>query len=174
MLDLFHLFLYLHIIGAIIAFGPGFANPLSGSMAGKEPQHANFMMRVNDRITDRIVIPVALTMALTGAGLIWVGPFDVFKEPWLVLGIVVYVVTVAFAIVVQRASVKRVIELTARPPGPPAGAPGAAAGTPPPGPPTGPPPEVAAAVRRVKMGGMGLGVAVLFIAFLMIFKPLAS
>ena len=37
--------LFLHIGGAIVAFGPTFAFPILGPMAGKEPQHANFALR---------------------------------------------------------------------------------------------------------------------------------
>ena len=47
------LFLLLHIGGAIVAFGPTFAFPLIGSMGAAEPQHANFALRINERISSR-------------------------------------------------------------------------------------------------------------------------
>ena len=34
--------LFLHVIGAIIAFGPVFSFPLIGAAGGREPMHANF------------------------------------------------------------------------------------------------------------------------------------
>ena len=37
--------LFLHVMGAILAFGPTFAYSIMGSMAGREPQHANFSAR---------------------------------------------------------------------------------------------------------------------------------
>ena len=36
------IFLFLHVMGAIVAFGPTFsAFPIVGQLAGKEPQHCN-------------------------------------------------------------------------------------------------------------------------------------
>ena len=65
--DFVKLFLFLHIGGAIIAFGPTFALPLMGAMSGKEPQHANFAARATGVISTRRIIPFALSMAVTGA-----------------------------------------------------------------------------------------------------------
>ena len=39
------LLLFLHVMGAILAFGPTFAYSIMGAMAGREPQHANFSAR---------------------------------------------------------------------------------------------------------------------------------
>ena len=45
-MSLFTIVLFLHVLGAILAFGPTFAYSISGAMGGAEPQHANFAMRV--------------------------------------------------------------------------------------------------------------------------------
>ena len=50
---LFPCVLFLHVLGAIIAFGPTFAFPIIGAMGGAEPQHANFATRVTARISER-------------------------------------------------------------------------------------------------------------------------
>src|SRR5437016_1599044 len=73
---LFSLFLFLHVISAIIAFGPTFTFALIGAAGAKEPQHGNFGLRLAETITDRVVIPVALTMPVTGVLLIWFGHFN--------------------------------------------------------------------------------------------------
>ena len=70
---LFTLFLFLHIGAAIIAFGPSFAFPIIGAMAGKEPMHGNFATRVNEALEDRLVLPFAISMPFTGVFLIWFG-----------------------------------------------------------------------------------------------------
>lgn len=42
------LFLFLHVGGAILGFGPTYTFPFIGAMAGKEPQHVNFALRVQN------------------------------------------------------------------------------------------------------------------------------
>ena len=59
-------FLFLHVMGAILAFGPTFAYSIMGSMAGKEPQHANFSARQVEAIGNRLVYPLAIFQGITG------------------------------------------------------------------------------------------------------------
>ncbi len=86
------LLLVLHIGGAIIAFGPTFTFPIIGAMGGAEPMHSNFALRINERIEERLVIPLALFQAVTGVLLIWTVGLNVFVHLWLLLGIVLYVI----------------------------------------------------------------------------------
>jgi hypothetical protein len=156
----FQLFLFLHVLSAIVAFGPSFTFPLIGSMGGREREHGNFGLRVAELIEKRLVIPVGLTMPITGVGLIYFGGFDLFGSAWLVAAIVVYAAAMSFAIFVQTPTVGRLIELTSAPLVP--AGPGAMAG---------PPPEMPALVRRMQRGGMFLTVALLVIIFLMVVRP---
>jgi hypothetical protein len=155
---LFPWLLLLHVVGAVVAFGPTFSFSLIGAMAGREPQHANFATRITHAITDRLVIPVAVTMAITGVGMILVAGINLAAAQyrWLGVAIVVYVVVLSYGVLVQRRTVERLIELTSAPP--PAGA-------------SGPPPEVPAVVRRVQLGGMFMGAGIVLILFLMVVKP---
>jgi uncharacterized membrane protein len=158
-MDLTFLFpwvLFLHVLGAILAFGPTFAFSIIGGMGGKEPQHANFATRVSARITDRLVEPLAILQGVTGVILILLAGLPLFRMPWLLVAIVIYVIAVAFALGVQRKRVHRIIELTSAPPPPDAG---------------GPPPELLATIKQVQRGGMFLGIAVIVIVFLMVMKP---
>ena len=59
-MDLFPWLLWLHIFGAIVAFGPTFAFPLIGGMGGNEPMHANFARRITGKIEGGITIPLAV------------------------------------------------------------------------------------------------------------------
>jgi hypothetical protein len=153
------LLLVLHIGGAIIAFGPTFAFPFIGAMGGKEPMHANFALRANEVVANRLVVPLALFQGVTGVLLIWNLGIDVFAHLWLLLGIVLYIAALAVAFGNQLPATRKLIELTSTPP--PAPAPGAPA-------PSGPPPAVAALVRRVQIGGMVNVTLIVLIVILMV------
>ena len=156
-------FLVLHVLGAIIAFGPTFSFSVIGGLGGAEPMHGNFATRVSEAITTRRVIPVGLTMAITGIGLIWSIGIDPFArhERWLAAGIILYLVAFTYALAVQLPTVRRIVALTAGPP----------PGSPPAPPPTGPPPGLLEAVGNVQRGGMLLSGLIAVIAFLMVVKP---
>ena len=146
---------FLHVLGAIIAFGPGFAFAIMGSMAGKEPQHANFSIRQTEAISTRLVYPLAIFQGVTGVLIILSVSYPVMSSPWLVVAIVLYIIALTYSLAIQRVAVHRLVELTSTPP-----APGSA-----------PNPEIPAAVQRVQRGGMILGVLVVIIVFLMVVKP---
>jgi hypothetical protein len=155
--------LFLHVFGAIIAFGPTYIFPIIGGMGGAEPMHGNFAMRVSHAISSRWVIPLAMTMPVTGVGLILavgLNPF-VREGRWLATGIVLYTIALTYSLTVQTPAVNRIIALTAGPP----------PGTPPGPPPSGPPPGLPELVRKVQRGGMLLTGLVAIIAFLMVVKP---
>ena len=150
------IFLYLHVLGAIIAFGPVFSFPIIGAMAGKEPQHANFAARINDLITDQRVEPLAIFQGITGVALILVAGIDLFATRWLIAGIVLYLIALGFALFVQRPTGKLIVELSSTPPPPGA---------------SGPPPALLAAVQKAQRGGMFLTVMIVLIVLLMVVKP---
>jgi len=146
---------FLHVLGAIIAFGPGFAFAVMGGMAGKEPQHANFSTRQVEAISTRIVYPLAIFQGVTGVLIILSVDYPVMSSPWLLLGITLYIIALVYSFAVQRVAVHHLIELTSTPPAP---------GSP-------PNPEIPATVKRIQRGGMILGLLVITIVFLMVVKP---
>ena len=160
-MNLFPWFLFAHILGAIIAFGPTFSSPLISQMGRGEPMHVNFATRLGRRLVRVQVLPLAFVQGATGVGLIWAGNVDVFKASWLLLAIALYLITLAFAIFVQTPVVSRIVAMTTPPPG-------AAQAGPPAG---GPPPELMALGQRAKRGGLFLMVMVVSIVFLMVVKP---
>lgn len=158
-MSLFPWLLWLHIFGAIVAFGPTFAMPIIGGMGGKEPMHGNFALRLGDAIAKQRITPLAILQGITGLGLILTGGVDLFQSGWLLAGIVLWAAALGYGTAVQTPAVKRVIELTAGGP-PPAGAA-----------PSGPPPELLATVKKVQRGGMILAGLITVIVFLMVMKP---
>jgi uncharacterized membrane protein len=153
---LFPWVLFLHVFGAILAFGPTFAFAIIGAMGGAEPQHANFATRVSERISERLVTPLAIFQGITGILLIVLSGRDLMAARWLLVGIVLYVIALGYSLFIQKQHVKKVIELTSAPPPPDA---------------TGPPPGLLAEVGAVQRGGMILGGLVTVIVFLMVTKP---
>lgn len=156
-MQLFPYVLFLHVLGAILAFGPTFAYSISGAMGGREPQHANFAMRVTEATGVKLVFPLAIFQGITGAALILIQGTSLMARTWLIVAIVIYISILTYALTVQRRAVHRAIELTSAPP--------------PPGAPAGPPPELLATVKKIQRGGMVLGLGIVVIVFLMVLKP---
>jgi len=154
--------LFLHVMGAIVAFGPTFAFPLFGPMGGREPQHLNFALRLQERIASRIVFPLAIFQGVTGLLLVWRLGFDLLTRGWLLLAIALYITALANSIIVLTPTILKLIEATKAPPPPPE--PGAP-------PRMGPPPHIAALARRGRMAGMLNALLVVVIVFLMVTKP---
>jgi uncharacterized membrane protein len=157
----FVILLFLHIGGAILAFGPTYGFPLMQGIAGGEPQHLNFALRVQKKIASSLVTPLALFQGLTGLLLVWRIGFDVLREPWLIISIALYVVALAISFTVLYPALRVLIPATSAPP--PAPAEGAA--------PAGPPPHIVRARDRAKLGGMVNSVLILVIVALMISGP---
>jgi uncharacterized membrane protein len=152
--------LFLHILGAIIAFGPGFALAFFGAAAGREPQHANFTLRTSNFIARRLIVPLAILQGVTGLGIVLVEGTELLTRLWLLTAIVLYGIALYVAIGLNLPNLRRLIELST----PPAGAP--------PGPPPGgPPPELLARVGRSRQYGMVMSGLVVVIVFLMVVKP---
>jgi hypothetical protein len=151
---LFPWLLFLHVLGAIVAFGPTFAAPVVASLVAREPQHANFFARSQVLLGKRVITPVAISMAITGVAMILVANYPIFARLWLPTAIVLYVVALTYATVVQGPAGAKLVELTSQPPGP-----------------GGPSPELLATAARVRQGGMLLGLLIVAIVLLMVVKP---
>lgn len=153
---MYELWLFLHVLGAIVAFGFGFYAPVFGMMSAREPQHGNWYMRASKRVSNLVIIPVAISMFITGTLLVTAtGGMSRFQELWLALSLVLYVISLVIVFFMQRPALDQVIALTSQPPGP-----------------EGPPPAVAENVRRMQLYGVILLVLTIAIVALMVWKPL--
>lgn len=156
---------FLHIAAAIIAFGPAFSVPLMLGMAAREPEHRAFTLRLNLAISEKVTLPLAISMGITGVLMIIVG--NIAIALWLVLAILLYLGLVSYSILIQLPLSRQILAEMGRARGQMATAPGSRLG----GAPPGPPPEVAAMVRRSRLGGMAMGIVTLVIVALMVAKP---
>jgi len=152
--------LFVHVLGAIAAFGASFsAMPILGAMGGREPMHGNFAVRVSKAVSDRVIIPLAILQGVTGVALIVALDLDLLNTRWLLVAIVLYLIALGYALGVQTPAARRMIELTSG--GPPPGGP----------PPGGPPPALVATARSLRLGGLFLAGLIAVIVFLMVLKP---
>ncbi len=153
---MYELWLFLHVLGAIAAFGFGFYAPIFGAAAGREPQHGNWYLRAANRVSNGVLVPVAISMAITGTLLVAsTGGMRRFEELWLTIAVILYVIALLIVFLAQRPALAKVIELTSGPPAP-----------------GGPPPEVPALVRRLQVLGLVLLVLTVAIVALMVWKPI--
>ena len=158
------LFLFLHVMGAIIVFGPTFVFPLIASQARKSPQNGPFAAALSELISRRIVLPGAVVQGITGVALIFILGADLTSSAyrWLVVGIILYLIAIAFAFFVQAPNAEKMVHLTSGGPPP---------GPPPAGAPAGPPPAIAALGKKLQQGGILLSVLIVLIVILMVTKP---
>jgi uncharacterized membrane protein len=156
--SLFPYLLFLHVLGAIVAFGPTFGFSVIGAMGGAEPQHGNFAIRVSETLSHRLVYPIGITLPITGTAMILVRGVNPLDRPfwWLALGIVLYIIAYGYSYFFQSKLVAQVIAMTSAPPPPGA---------------SGPPPALMALVGRIQNGGKVLGLLLVAIVFLMVVKP---
>ena len=154
----FLFWLFLHITAAIVAFGPTFVFPLIGSLLEKNPASAHFAVELMHKMETRLIIPVSLTMLVSGFGLIFAVGINLTRTPWLGVAIILYLLALSIAFFNQVPTTSKLLEATAA--GPPPGAP--------PGP---PPPHIAALTSRARIGGQVLTALLIAIIFLMVAKP---
>ena len=154
--------LFFHVAGAIIAFGPTFAFPIIGMMAAKNPRYGHFAAELNHAIESKLVLPVAGSMLVSGIGLIIAGGYNLTKAPWLGAGIILYVTAMGIASGYVVPHTRKLVEATAG--GPPEGEPAAGA-------PAGPPAHVARLIKQIQTGGMIMTAMLIVIIFLMVVKP---
>jgi uncharacterized membrane protein len=159
--EIFPWLLFLHVMAAIVAFGPTFAFAIIGAMGAAEREHAYFANRLSRRIGQVLVEPFALSMLFTGALLIWSGEYPLFQRDtrWLLVSIVLYVIAIGLSFFVSQPNVRRILAAQAA---------AADADAPPSGP---PPPEMLRAIAVVQRTGMVLTVLTVTIVFLMVMKP---
>jgi uncharacterized membrane protein len=156
----FLFWLFLHILAAVIAFGPIFVFPLIGTLVAQSPQNMKFAVELNHRIETRLVIPLALSMLVSGSGLIWTADINFFQTPYLIVGVALYLLATAIALRILLPTTQKMLQIAEQAPAP-APAPGGG----------GPPAQILTLIRRNQMFGGFTTILFLVIIFLMIIQP---
>jgi uncharacterized membrane protein len=146
--------LFLHIMAAIVAFGPTFVFPVIMGMARKDPQHLAFGAKVIHAISSKVTKLGAIAAGILGVLLILAADLSLSDNPWLLISLLIYMIAIVFSIVVQGPNSEKMVELLS------ATTPGEA-----------PSAEIADLGKRLQMGGTMLGVAVIILVVLMVYKP---
>lgn len=152
--EMLQLWLFLHILGAIAAFGYGFYAPIFGMAVASEPQHSNWFSRASRRVSNIVILPFAIFMFITGAALIETSPAWEWSTRWLSVAMLLYFIALGIVFFLQRPSLNKAIALSAEPPGP-----------------DGPPAELLKHSQRMKIYGVVLLLLTLAILALMVWKP---
>jgi len=151
----FELLLLIHIMGAIIGFGPTYAFSVLGPLSGKlEGPQALGPLKGIVAIERKLVIPIATVIQpLTGVLMIFETDRNenFFSHEWLWISILLYIVLYYTAVFVQTPTIEKVIEL---------GEAGQAGSE-----------EFLAGVAKMKKLGPMIGIGLTIIVFLMITKP---
>jgi len=150
---MFQLWMFLHVLCAIAAFGYGFYAPIFGMASAREPQHSHWFTKAAKRVTNLIIIPFAILLFITGAMLVQTGGTE-WSARWLSIAMLLYFIALGVVFFVQRPAVNRIIALTEQPPGP-----------------DGAPAELTSAVTRMMIAGVALLLLVLAVLALMVWKP---
>jgi hypothetical protein len=151
----FQVWLFLHIAGAIVAFGPAFVFPVIEQLQEGHPQALAFVSMLGRRIETRLILPFAASMVVSGTGLIVTSQIDVVRTPWLLIALALYAGAMVVALSLLPGTA-RLVRLTAPAGGPPL---------------LEPTPEILALQRRAQIAGILLTVLLALIVGLMVFRP---
>jgi hypothetical protein len=148
---MFAFLLSVHILAAIIGLGPTFSFAFLGIMSEKHPAAARALQETILLISTRLVIPLVVILGLSGVLLIANTHADLAKNPWLGAGIVLYVLVLAASIFYQVPTQKKIVALLT----------------------TGgiDQPEVRKLGNGQRIVGISMGLAVVVVAVLMVWKP---
>ncbi len=150
----FLFWLLLHIAAAIIAFGPIFVFPLMEPTVKARPGGLPFSALLSEKMERGLIVPVALTMLVSGFGMVITLHLNFFANYWLLAAIVLYLAALAIAFLNQMPVTGKLVKLTENP-----------------GPPGPPSPEILALLQRNKIGGMIQTAMLIIIIFLMVIRP---
>jgi uncharacterized membrane protein len=117
-----------------------------------------FAVELDHRISTRLVIPISLTMLISGSGLIWTTNINFFRTIYLIAAVALYLVALIISLMVLVPTTKQLLRIAEHLPAAPVAGDSL-------------PPQVQALVRRTQMfGGLDM-VLFLAIMFLMIVQP---
>jgi uncharacterized membrane protein len=141
---------YIHILAAIVAVGFNVSYVVWIMRAQREPAHETFALKGIKFLDDRIANPAYGVLLLTGLLMVFLGGFS-FTALWIDVALVLYVILIVIAIRFYTPSLRDQIKLAE------AGDTTSAA--------------FMSLAQRGRIAGQALGLIVLLILAMMVFKP---
>lgn len=143
----------LHVLSAVVLFGPSFAFPFIGAVAQKGGD-VKTALRISDLIGRKLLVPADIVLPVTGVLIIVSSKsaFDPFEPSgrWLLSAIVLFTIMVLIGNLVQMPTMKKALTLADR----------NEFG-----------PEFGKLMQKQKKFGMILGMLLMIIVVLMVAKP---
>jgi uncharacterized membrane protein len=147
---LFSLIKWIHVLAAIAAAGANITYGIWIARASREPKVLPFVLRNIKLIDDRVANPCYGLLLITGLIMAFIVPIPL-TTPWLLTGLVLYVLAALLGIIGYSPVVKRQIRLLESE--------GFES------------PNYRAAAKRGTLFGILVGIDVILIVFLMVVKP---
>lgn len=141
---------FVHIAAAITAVGANVTYGVWNALGAREPAHMAFMLKGVRFLDNRVANPAYGLLFLTGLAMIFVGHWSI-TSLWLVVAIILFIAVAAFAGIVFTPLVRDQIKLAE------AGDTASA--------------EFTRLANRNRTAGIIVGVAVVAILVMMVFKP---
>ena len=148
---LYYLFKWLHVLSALTAFGVNITYFFWFNRALRHPESLSYTLKTVETLDKRIANPAYGVALLTGVAMIIYGGWPILQKPWLLTSIIIYVFVAVTGIALYSPTLRRQIKL--------AESDGAKSE------------GYLTAHRRGQILGTILGVMVLVILYMMVFKP---
>src|SRR5262249_47482763 len=142
---------FLHVFFAIVAVGFNATYALWLVRAQRDPRHLDFALRGVKLLDDYFANPAYFLLLLSGLTMVLIAGYPLFTTFWLLAALILFIILVAVGLGLYTPTLSRQIKVLA--------ASGAESG------------EFQALATRGTMLGIVLGVLVLLILALMVFKP---
>lgn len=97
---------WLHVLLAITAVGANITYGVWFTLAGREPQLLAFTLRGVRFLDNRIANPAYGLLLVTGMAMVGAGHIPLFTTPWLLTGLILYVVLVIIAAAVYTPTLR--------------------------------------------------------------------
>src|SRR5712691_12387860 len=106
MSGLFFVFLALHLIAVVVAYGSTIALPFlrSGS-----PVASSLLLALERVVTEKLALPAAVSMPFSGAAMIIVAGINPATQFWLWASIVLYLATLVYLVIRQWPGVVKLV-----------------------------------------------------------------
>jgi hypothetical protein len=107
-MNLGQLLVTVHVLAAVVGFGVTFSYPVIQLLAERRaPRHLPFAFATILTISQKIAVPGAVLVGLTGLALALTGPYSLARDGWLLVSVPVYMAVFVTAVFVLTPDLRR-------------------------------------------------------------------